>query len=177
SRDAMAYLRGIVGMVHAANYKGLVIVIDEAETILRMRRDSRGKSLNGHRQIYDDAGSYQRLLWIFTGTPDFFDSRHGVAGLPPLYDRIGFSQEEGGFANVRQPQLALRPLDKPRLRAVARALRDLYIPEHPERHREKISDEFIDLLFDKVTDGFRGHVGLVPRHCIRALIHKMVLVR
>ncbi|PRQ05138.1 BREX system ATP-binding protein BrxD [Enhygromyxa salina] len=177
SRDAMAYLRGIVGMVHAADYKGLVIVIDEAETILRMRRDSRGKSLNGIRQIYDDAGSYERLLWIFTGTPDFFDSRHGVAGLTPLYDRIGFSQEEGGFANVRQPQLALRPFGKERLRAVARALRDLYQPENPQRHKDEITDDFIDLLVDKVTEGFRGHVGLVPRHFIREFINKMDLVQ
>lgn len=177
SRDAMAYLRGIVGMVTAAGYKGLVIVIDEAETILRMRRDSRGKSLNGIRQIYDDAGSYEHLLWIFTGTPEFFDSRHGVAGLPPLFDRIGFSIDDEGFANVRQPQLALRPFDGPRLRAVARALRDLYQPEHPERHREKISDEFIDLLVAKVSEGFRGHVGLVPRHFLRELINKMDLVQ
>ena len=42
----------------AAGYKGLVIVIDEAETILRMRSDSRHKSLNGIRQIADAAGSY-----------------------------------------------------------------------------------------------------------------------
>jgi hypothetical protein len=176
SRDAMAYLRGIVGMVHAAGYKGLVIVIDEAETILRMRRDSRGKSLNGIRQIYDDAGSYERLLWIFTGTPEFFDSRHGVAGLPPLYDRIGF-MSEGEFASVQQPQLALRPFDKPRLRAVARALRDLYQPKDPERHAAKISDGFIDLLVEKVTEGFRGHVGLVPRHFLREFINKMDLVQ
>lgn len=177
SRDAMAYLRGIVGMVHAAGYKGLVIVIDEAETILRMRRDSRGKSLNGIRQIYDDAGSYERLLWLFTGTPEFFDSRHGVAALPPLHDRIGFCIDPEGFASLRQPQLDLRPFDKERLRKVARALRDLYRPDNPERHREKITDTFIELLVDKVTEGFRGHVGLVPRHFLREFINKMDLVQ
>ena len=53
SRDALDYLRGIVEIVKAAGYNGLVIVIDEAETILRMRSDVRGKSLNGIRQIID----------------------------------------------------------------------------------------------------------------------------
>jgi hypothetical protein len=32
-----------------------------------------------------------------------------------------------------------------------------------------------DLLVDKVTDGFRGHAGLVPRHFIREFINKMEL--
>jgi len=176
SRDAMAYLRGIVGMVHAAGYKGLLIVIDEAETILRMRRDSRHKSLNGIRQICDAAGTYERLLWLFTGTPEFFDSRHGVAGLTALHDRIEFSKD-GEFASLRQPQLVLRPFDKDRLRAVARALRDLFPAERPELHATKVSDAFIDLLVDKVTEGFRGHVGLVPRHFLREFVNRMDLVQ
>ena len=60
SKDAMAYLRGILEVVKAAGYKGLVIIIDEAETILRMRGDVRGKSLNGIRQIVDAADRYRR---------------------------------------------------------------------------------------------------------------------
>ncbi|MBI2480711.1 MAG: DUF2791 family P-loop domain-containing protein, partial [Planctomycetia bacterium] len=58
SRDSLDYLRGVLEIVKAAGYAGLVIVIDEAETILRMRKDSRHKSLNGIRQIADAAGSY-----------------------------------------------------------------------------------------------------------------------
>ena len=58
SREALDYLQGILEIVKAAGYKGLVIVIDEAETILRMRRDIREKSLNGIRQICDAADRY-----------------------------------------------------------------------------------------------------------------------
>ncbi len=121
----MDYLRGVLEIVKAAGYKGLLIVIDEAETILRMRKDSRHKSLNGIRQIADAAGSYPGLLWLFTGTPDFFDSRHGVAGLTPLDDRIRFLQQ-GSFASLRQAQLELTPFDAARLMAVALRLRELY---------------------------------------------------
>jgi hypothetical protein len=172
SRDAMQYLRGIIEIVHAAGYSGLMIVIDEAETILRSRSDSRGKSLNGLRQICDAAGSYPRLLWLFTGTPEFFDSRHGVAGLAALHDRIKFDSD-GGFASVRQPQLELKPFDRPRLRAVAKRLRDEFPAEDLERHRTKISDEFIDLLVDKMTKGFKGDVGLVPRQFLRVFVKEM----
>lgn len=88
SREALSYLQGIVEIIKAAGYKGLVIVIDEAETILRMRHDVRGKSLNGIRQICDAADTYPGLLWIFTGTPEFFDTNRGVAGLQPLHDAV-----------------------------------------------------------------------------------------
>jgi hypothetical protein len=100
SHDALDYLRGVLEIVKAAGYKGLVIVIDEAETILRMRKDSRHKSLNGIRQIADAAGSYPGMLWLFTGTPDFFDSRHGVAGLAPLPTRGG-AAAEASWARAR----------------------------------------------------------------------------
>ncbi len=39
SPDALDYLRGVLEIVKAAGYRGLLIVIDEAETILRMRKD------------------------------------------------------------------------------------------------------------------------------------------
>ena len=123
STDAMAYLHGVLEVVKAAGYKGLVIVVDEAETILRMRSDVRGKSLNGLRQIIDAADRYQGLFWIFTGTPDFFDSRRGVAGLQPLHDRIGF-KVEGGLVSMRQPQLELKPFDRARLKDVGLRLRE-----------------------------------------------------
>ena len=100
SSDALAYLRGILEICKAAGYEGLLIVIDEAETILRMRSDSRHKSLNGIRQICDAAGEYPGLLWLFTGTPDFFDARQGVAGLAPLHDRIRFLESGRQIARL-----------------------------------------------------------------------------
>lgn len=176
SNDAMAYLRGIVGMIHAAGYKGLVIVIDEAETILRMRKDSRGKSLNGIRQIFDDAASFPHLLWIFTGTPEFFDSRHGVAGLEPLHNRISFSRN-GDFVNVRQPQLELRPFDADRLRAVARSLRNLYPATDRERFLAVLDDAYIDAVVGEMSKGLGKNIGLVPRRFLREFVNTMDLVQ
>lgn len=175
SRDALDYLRGVLAIVKAAGYRGLVIVIDEAETILRMRKDSRHKSLNGIRQIADAAGSYHGLLWVFTGTPDFFDSRHGVGGLAPLDDRIRF-MKQGDRATVRQAQLELVPFNAARLRAVALRLRELYPTRDPERLRARLSDEFIDRLVAEVTAGFKGDVGVVPRQFLREFVNQMDLV-
>ena len=191
SKVAMSYLHGILVMTKMAGYKGMVIVIDEAETILRMRKDVRAKSMNGIRQICDMSGSYHGLLWMFTGTKEFFDSRRGVAGLEPLHDRIKFI-ENGGFSSRRQPQLNLSPFKEKRLYEVALKLRDMYVkslrqtppapggastPEEWEAALERlttlVSDEYIRMLVSFVTAGFKGDVGVVPRHFLRELIVTM----
>ena len=174
-RDALHYLRGVLEIVKAAGYKGLVIVIDEAETILRMRKDSRHKSLNGIRQIADAAGSYPGLLWLFTGTAEFFDTRQGVAGLPPLNDRIRFITS-GGFASMRQAQLELKPFDAERLKAVALRLRELHPARDRFRLESAISEAFIQRLVSVVTTGFKGDVGVVPRQFLREFVTQMDLV-
>ena len=174
-RDALHYLRGVLEIVKAAGYKGLVIVIDEAETILRMRKDSRHKSLNGIRQIADAAGSYPGLLWLFTGTAEFFDTRQGVAGLPPLHDRIRFITS-GGFASMRQAQLELKPFDAERLKAVALRLRELHPARDRFRLESAISEAFIHRLVSEVTTGFKGDVGVVPRQFLREFVTQMDLV-
>src|SRR4029077_7390918 len=94
-------------------------------TILRMRNDTRGNSLNGIRQIIDAADRNKGLLWVFTGTPEFFDTRRGVAGLQALHDRIQFLSE-GGVVTMRQPQLELKPFSAERLKDVGLRLRQLY---------------------------------------------------
>ncbi|HEY9626090.1 MAG TPA: BREX system ATP-binding protein BrxD [Coleofasciculaceae cyanobacterium] len=174
SREALDYLQGILEITKAAGYKGLVIVIDEAETILRMRHDVRGKSLNGIRQICDAADRYKGLLWIFTGTPDFFDTNRGVAGLQPLHDRIKFDLI-GGFANPRQPQLELKPFDADRLKEVALKLRGLYPTANATQISNKVTVEFVERLVAKVTKGFKGDVGVVPRQFLRQFVNVLDL--
>jgi hypothetical protein len=175
SRDALDYLRGVLEIVKAAGYAGLVIVIDEAETILRMRSDSRHKSLNGIRQIADASGSYPGILWVFTGTPEFFDTRHGVAGLAPLHDRIRFLKP-GRFASSRQAQLELVPFDAVRLRSVALRLRELFPTLDRSRLDRKISTAFVERLVTEVTAGFKGDVGVVPRQFLREFVTQLDLV-
>jgi bacteriophage exclusion system BrxC/D-like protein len=174
-RDALDYLHGIVEIVKATGYSGLLIVIDEAETILRMRQDVRGKSLNGLRQICDAAAQFHGLLWIFTGTPEFFDTKRGVAGLQPLHERIEFLSH-GGVASPRQPQLELKPFDPTRLREVAMKLREMYPAEHRERVEARVTPAYVDALIAQVTTGFRGDVGVVPRQFLRRFVDVLGLV-
>lgn len=170
STDAMAYLRGILEIVKSAGYQGLVVIIDEAETILRMRGDVRGKSLNAIRQIVDAASSYPGMLWVFTGTPTFFDDRQGVKGVEALHARIKY-EEFNGVPSLRQPQLALKPFDRERLLKVALKLRTLHPDLAPEDAERRMPRELVEQLVDAVTAGFRGDVGVVPRQFLRTFVN------
>lgn len=175
SKDALAYLRGILEIVKAAGYRGLVIVVDELETLLRARKDTREKSLNGLRQIIDGAKDFPGLFWIFTGTPDFYDTRRGVAGLEPLHDRVRF-EKHGRFVDLRQPQLALTPFDPERLREVALKLREIFPTENRGRIEQRVTTDFIQRLVADVTKGFGGDVGIVPRQFLRSFTSVLDLV-
>ena len=166
----MAYLRGILEIVKSAGYTGLVIVIDEAETILRMRGDVRGKSLNAIRQIVDAASAYPGLLWVFTGTPTFFDDRQGVKGVEALYARIKY-EEFNGVPSLRQPQLALKPFDRERLLKVALKLRSIHPDLSAEEAERRVPRNLVEQLVDKVTEGVRGDVGVVPRQFLRTFVN------
>jgi len=175
SASALLFLKGILNIIKRAGYKGLVVIVDELETILRTRTDVRGKSLNGLRQIIDAAKDFPGLLWIFTGTREFFESRKGVAGLEPLHDRIRFS-ESGGFSSPKQPQLELKPFDAERLVTVACKLREIYPSRQPSRLFRLVDDEFIHQLTTMVSSGLRGDVGVIPRQFLRELVTILDLV-
>lgn len=66
------------------------MVLDEVETLQRMRTDTREKGLNALRQWIDeiDAGRYPGLYLVITGTPAFFDGPQGVQRLAPLAQRL-----------------------------------------------------------------------------------------
>jgi hypothetical protein len=115
------------------------------------------------------------MLWIFTGTREFFDSKKGVGGLEPLHDRIKFTSS-GGFVSPKQPQLELKPFDKQRLKAVALKLREIFPTNNKSKIHNLVDDDFLDSLCNLVTEGLKGDVGVIPRQFLRELITVLDLV-
>ncbi|KFC51980.1 hypothetical protein GY12_12745 [Micrococcus luteus] len=83
---ALSFLQGLLVVLRDAGHPGLLVVLDEVETLQRMRSDVRAKSLNGLRQLMDevDSGRFPGLYLVVTGTPAFFTGRSGVSLLPPI---------------------------------------------------------------------------------------------
>src|SRR3546814_382024 len=77
---ALGFLQGLLLILRDSGFAGLVLVLDEVETLQQVRGDVREKSLNALRQFMDeiDAGRFPGLYLMITGTPAFFDGPQGV---------------------------------------------------------------------------------------------------
>ena len=172
---ASNFLAGLLVILRDSGYSGLVWVLDEVETLQRMRGDTREKGLNALRQWIDeiDAGRFPGLYLIATGTPAFFDGPQGVQRLAPLAQRLhtDFATDRR-FDNPRAPQIRLAPFDASALLAVGRRVRDLFADGQPQeaRLRTVVTDGYIETLAQAVTGQLGGKVGVAPRLFLKKLV-------
>ncbi|MBT2269214.1 BREX system ATP-binding protein BrxD [Rhodococcus erythropolis] len=172
---AMGFLQGLLAVLKGARHPGLVLVIDEVETLQRMRSDSRAKALNALRQWIDelDSGRYPGLYLIITGTPAFYDGRLGVQALPPLAQRLQTDfGTDARFDNPRAPQIRLTGFDLDRLVEVGIRVRDVYADgsSEPDRIRTLVDDAYLRDLADAVAGELGGKVGVSPRIFLKKLV-------
>jgi hypothetical protein len=170
---AAGFVRGLLEVLKQTGRKGLMLVLDEVETLQRVRGDIREKGLNALRQLLDDiaAGRYPGLYLVITGTTAFFDGPQGVRRLPPLEQRLHVDFDPSGeFDSSRAVQIRLRSFDHARLIEVGRHIRDLYPSKHPDRIAAKASDAVIEALARDVTGHLGGKVGIAPRLFLKKLI-------
>jgi hypothetical protein len=170
---ALTFLAGLLCLLRQTDRPGLVVVLDEVETIQRMNAQTRDKALNALRQLMDQLAQEQLpgLYLVVTGTRDFFEGYKGLKSLTPLYQRVNVSfGEDPRFDNLRAPQIRLNPFDAERLLEVGRRVRDLYPANQPDRVLERVSDAFLQGLVGQVTAGFGGKVTVAPRIFLRELV-------
>lgn len=172
---ALGFLAGLLTVLRDAGRSGLVLVLDEVETLQRVRADVRDRGLNALRQLLDeiDAGRFPGLYLVITGTTAFFEGPMGIQRLAPLAQRLAtdFSGDPR-FDNPRAPQLRLRGFDAERLVELGRRVRDLYAvgADEPARVRDRVDDAYLDTFAAALTGELGGKVGVVPRVFARKLI-------
>ncbi|HET8994981.1 MAG TPA: BREX system ATP-binding protein BrxD [Rhodococcus sp. (in: high G+C Gram-positive bacteria)] len=172
---ALGFLRGLLAVLADAGNAGLVLVLDEIETLQRVRSDARAKALNALRQLVDEVhdGHFPGLYLLITGTPAFFEGRQGIQLLPPLADRLhtDFSRDPR-FDNPRAPQLRLTGFDLDRLVELGGRVRELFCSgiDSADRVRATADDEFLRRFASAVAGGLGGRVGIAPRLFLRKLV-------
>jgi hypothetical protein len=172
---ALGFLQGLLTVLRDCGHPGLLVVLDEIETLQRVRGDVREKGLNALRQLLDeiDAGRFPGLFLVITGTPAFFDGQQGVQRLPPLAQRLATDfATDARFDSSRAVQLRLPGFDLERLAELGRKVRDLYVgtAQAPSRVTGLVDDAYIDELARAVTGGLGGQVGVAPRIFLRKLV-------
>lgn len=172
---ALSFLQGLLTMVRDSGSAGLVLVLDEVETLQRVRSDVRDKGLNALRQLMDevDSGRFPGLYLVLTGTPAFFEGPQGVQRLPPLAQRVQADfTTDPRFDNPRAPQIRLAGFDQAKLEALGRRVRDLYIEgrAQAERIARSCDDAYVGELARALAGELGGKIGIVPRLFLRKLV-------
>lgn len=172
---AMGFLQGLLVILQDAGHPGLVVVLDEVETLQRMRSDVRDKALNAIRQLMDevDSGRFPGLYLVLTGTPAFFDGPSGVPRLPPLAQRLATDfTTDARFDNARAIQIRLAGFDQGSLVSLGIRVRDLYAggSENAGRVLDVVDDGYVEALASAVAGSLGGKVGVAPRIFLKKLL-------
>ncbi len=172
---ALSFLQGLLRILRDSGQSGLFLVIDEVETLQRVRSDARDKSLNALRQLVDeiDGGRFPGLYVLITGTPAFFDGPQGVQRLAPLAQRLATDfNTEARFDNPRAIQLRLVGFDQARLVELGSRVSDVYAQHcaHAQRIRERVDVSYVETLAAAVTGTLGGKVGIAPRIFLKKLV-------
>jgi hypothetical protein len=176
---ALGFLQGLLAVLRDSGRPGLLVVLDEVETLQRVRGDVREKALNALRQLIDevDSNRFPGLYLLITGTPSFFDSPQGVQRLPPLSQRLHV--DFGGdyrFDNPRAVQLRLKPFDFEALVSVGLKVRDIFADgaASPDRIRAVVTADLIQRLARAVSGKLGGKVGVAPRIFLKKFVGELL---
>ncbi|AWX31850.1 BREX system ATP-binding domain-containing protein [Methanosphaera sp. BMS] len=170
--NAFHFLTALSTFINSIGYSGLIILVDEAEFILKTPLEkSRSVAYNYMRDIYDNCnnGTFNGMLFVFAGTQQFYeDEKKGVKSYDALYSRI-VNVLESDYDDLRTPIVNLHGFKENDVKKIS----DLIIDMHQETYQWDISNakeavsEFIDIRV--ANTGLTGGV-IVPRTYIRELI-------
>ena len=172
---SLSFLQGVLTVLRDSGHAGLLVVLDEVETIQRVRSDVRDKSLNALRQLIDevDSGRFPGLYLLITGTPAFFEGPQGVSRLEPLAQRLNVDfKTEARFDNPRAVQIRLPAFDLERLCLVGCKIRDIF-QQHSkvaDRISHRCDDAYVRQLATAVVGRLGGKVGVAPRIFLKKLV-------
>jgi len=172
---ALSFLQGLLAVLKDSGHPGLVLVLDEVETLQRVRSDVREKALNALRQLIDelDAGRFPGLYLVVTGTPSFFDGSQGLKKLPPLAQRLQTDFDTDiRFDNPRAPQIRLKAFDLDMLLEVGGKVKAIFAEGSSVSSRiNKVADEaLIRSLAEGVSGSLGGKTGIAPRIFLKKLV-------
>ncbi|WP_446210102.1 BREX system ATP-binding protein BrxD [Micromonospora sp. IBSANI012] len=176
---ALSFLQGLLAVLRDSGHPGLLLVLDEVETLQRVRSDARDKALNALRQLIDEvhSGRFPGLYLVITGTPAFYDGPQGVQRLAPLAQRLAVDfTTDARFDNPRAVQIRLAGFSVDSLVELGGRVRDLYADGSaaPDRVRDLVDDAYLGQLAQAVAGGLGGKVGVAPRLFLKKLVGEVL---
>jgi hypothetical protein len=167
---ALSFLQGLLTVLRDSGHPGLLLILDEVETLQRVRSDARDKALNALRQLIDEiyAGRFPGLMLVITGTPAFYDGTQGVQRLAPLAQRLATDfGPDPRWDNPRATQLRLPGFSLDALVELGARVRGIYGSAAVD---SRVDDGYLRQLAGAVTGRLGGQVGVAPRVYLKKLV-------
>lgn len=170
--NSFEFFRALLHMIKSAGYEGLVVILDEVETVQKLQTaNMRNNAYENLRFFIDetDKNNFQNCFFLYTGTTDLMESEKGFKALEPLDQRVKVKRDKS-YKNLRQPVMFLDGFNKDKLREVAIKVRNIHGEVYEWDAGEKVNDKFIQKYISDMTNGFGGEINISPRGFLRKLI-------
>ena len=173
-RNIYDYLKLMAAFAKLANYKGLVINLDEMAVLSQRlaNKTSRDNNYETVLKIINDClqGNVSNIGFIFAGTNDFLDNpRRGVESYQALADRLrGNSFAKGGLKDLTGPVIRLQSLKPEELYVLFQNLRHVYAGG--ERNKYLITDEAIHGFLQYSYSKLGAESYLSPRESVKGFV-------
>jgi hypothetical protein len=178
--NAFQFLEALSAFLKTVGYAGLVILIDEAEHIMTLHsKKIRDTAYNYIRDIYDECslGKFQNTLFLFAGTPQFFDDdKLGIPSYPALFDRIQ-DVLDTSYKDLRKPILQLEGFNREELKEIANKLLNMHLEVYEWDGAGLISSSIEGIVSAHESNaGLKSH-KVTPRVFVRSFISVMDTVQ
>lgn len=105
---SLEFLEAFVHMIKLLGYSGLLLMVDELESILSVRADIRRAIYENLKYLLDR--QMPCTLFVFVGTDRLLYDERGIIGFEPLAQRLKLNELPGKERDLRQPVVRLEPL-------------------------------------------------------------------
>lgn len=176
--NATEAMRGLLWLVRAADFVGLVLCIDEIEELAKLRpRKRQDQSLQALREYVDHAGGqggFRHLCIYLAATPEMFEGPDYFPRYDALATRI---QPVSDRLNWRGTVVDLdrTPLDADEMLAIARRITAVHRIAYPATSETALSDEYLGALMAEVVAA-RARVAK-PRLLARIVVDELERAR
>lgn len=172
---ALNFIKGLLHIIRGSGYKGLLLVIDEIETVQRLPNErQRLNSYESLRVLVDQIAedSLSSLMLVLTGTPRLLeDRRFGIPSYEPLKQRLEQLSFPDGSRSLSQPVMTLKGFGNAELLEVATKVRDIHSRALNWEADKKLSVDHLNRLVEIAVNVFGGEVERTPRSFLREVVH------
>lgn len=152
-QNSKEMMKSLVRALVFFGYTGLIILLDEAESIPSiMRSKDRDQAYDNIRELMDNTdgrgkGGTNKCMFVYATTPTFFESREGIKTYPALYQRVKDElKDQFQLTRVRNPRATIIDLEQDPLKfdemlEIAKRIRTIHSVAFDWKPSTKVSDD------------------------------------